>query len=79
MNIVFTGKIEETRKEVEAFINSHGHNFQKSVNWQTDLLVVGQRAAHFTDKKSTKEHEAENRGIKIIHVQTLDDMLEYFI
>jgi len=79
MNIVFTGKIEETRKEVEAFINSHGHHFQKSVNWDTDLLVVGKRGAHFDDKKSTKEHEADHRNVQIIRVQTLDDMLEYFV
>lgn len=82
MNIVFTGKLEETRKELEVFLNRIGHHLQKSVTWDTDMLVVGIRAERFVEdgrKISTKEMKARGKGVKIIHVETIESMMEYFV
>ena len=82
-NIVFTGKLEETRKELELELKNYNVTLQKSVNYDTDIVVVGVRGQHFIDggygSKSAKEKAAFNKGIKIIHVNTIEDMLEYFI
>lgn len=79
MKVCYTGKIKETRTEIIEFVENHGHTFHKAIMWDTDLLVVGKRGAGFDDPKSKKEREAESKGIRIIHVEKLDDMLEYFI
>ena len=82
MHIVFTGKLEETRKELEITLDELGHHLQKSLTYQTDMLVVGVRAERFVEdgrRKSTKEIKAEDHGIKIIHVNSINDMLEYFV
>ena len=82
MNIVFTGKLEETRKELETELYQLGHNLQKTVNYETDILVVGTRAQRFIEdgrKKSSKEISAESKAVRIIHVNTINDMLEYFV
>jgi len=79
MTFCYTGKIVETRKELEEFIVNHGHEFHKSITWDTEVLAVGKRGVQFTDKKSKKQVEAEQKGIRIIHIEKLDDMLEYFI
>jgi len=82
-NIVFTGKLEETRKELEVELKNYDVTLQKSVTWDTDIVVVGVRGQHFIDggygKKSGKESAALEKGIKIIHVDTIVDMLEYFV
>lgn len=79
MNFCYTGKIAETRKEIQDYIEGFGHTFQKKVSWETDVLVVGERGAGFKDPESKKEKEAISFGIRIVRVSKLDDMLEYFI
>ena len=56
---------------------------QKKVDWDTKLLVVGVRAEHLVSKgygkKSTKEVDAESKGVRIVHVDSLDMMIEYLL
>jgi len=83
MNIVFTGKLKETRKELEAEVERFGHQLEKRVTADTDLVVVGVREERFLAQGfsavSKKEHEAKMRGIQIVRVGTIEDMLEYFV
>ena len=79
MKVCYTGKIKEGRKEIIEYVENHGHIFHKAIMWNTDLLVVGQRGAGFDDPKSKKQREAEATNVRIIFVEKLDDMLEYFI
>jgi len=79
MTFCYTGKIAETRKEIQEYIEGYGHEFNKTVSWDTEVLVVGQRGAGFDNPKSKKQLQAEKNGIRIIFIEKLDDMLEYFI
>ncbi len=82
MNIVFTGKIKETRKELEASLNRGGHQLQKKVEWNTNLLVIGKRKQALIEKgmpKSKKELAADSKGIKTIHVESLTEMIQYLM
>jgi len=82
MTIVFTGKIAETRKEIEKECKLHGIRMDSRVTYSTDVLFVGKRAKHFIDEgseKSKKEIDAEQKNIQIEFIDSLDMIVEYFI
>jgi len=83
MNIIFTGKIDVTRKKIEVMCKGVGITLQKSVTNNTNVLFVGVRGQHFINDgygtKSTKEKAALEKGIKIEHIESIDEILEYFV
>ena len=83
MRMVFTGKLNEGRKEIEVMCKNAGIIMEKTVTYNTDVLFVGARAEHFINdgygSKSTKERAADNKGVKIEYITTIDEILEYFI
>ena len=82
MRMVFTGKLEETRKEIEANCKNAGIQMDKAVSYNTDVLFVGVRAQHFIDegmKLSSKEIAAREKGVDIQYITSIDEIAEYFI
>ena len=83
MTIVFTGKLEQTRNEIEKMCENAGIRMEKAVTYNTDVLFVGSRAEHFIKdgygKKSKKEKDAYSKSVKIEYITSIDEILEYFI
>lgn len=79
MNIVFTGKLEETRNELKAMVEGKNCTMQKTVNWDTDILFVGVRGAQFGDTKSQKELLAEKFGVRIKRINSIHEVPQYLI
>lgn len=83
MRIVFTGRFKETKKQLRAKVEGYGHIWQSSVHHTTDLVVVGYRDQFHIDNgsgmKSLKEREGVLHRCKIIHISSIDDMVEYFV
>lgn len=79
MNIVFTGKLKETRNELEHMITTQNCKMQKAITHDTDLLLVGKRADHFGDTKSSKEIKAEQFGIRIKYIQSIEEVPQLLI
>lgn len=83
MNIVFTGKLAENRKELEEIVTSANCHIQKAVTRDTDILFVGVRGKQFVNQgygeKSTKERTAERLGIKIKYINSIEEVPQYLI
>lgn len=83
MNIVFTGRLKETKDELRKQVENYGHTWQNRVDWHTDLVVVGHRDQSFIDKgygkESKKEREAKRYNCRIVRVTSIEDMIEYFV
>lgn len=79
MNIVFTGKLSETRNELKAMVEGKNCTMQSAVNWDTDILFVGVRGAQFGDTKSTKELTAERMGVKVKRINSIHEVPQYLI
>ncbi len=77
MKIAFTGALDKTRNEVEDIIRHHGHKFHKKVSGKTDLLVVGGTKEHHD--KTSKHRDAVMKGVKIVYVETFDELVRMFI
>ena len=60
INIVFTGKMERTRPDMENFARSLDANVQNGVKSTTDWLVAGQRTG------KTKISKAKKLGVRIL-------------
>ena len=59
-NVVFTGKMDRTRAEMEDLARSKGMHPQGAVNRSTDILVTGARVGR------TKIDKAKSLGVEII-------------
>lgn len=83
MHIVFTGRLSETKKQLQSEVENYGHVWQSKVDWRTDLVVVGHRDQSHIDRGSGKESQKERDGkvhnCKIVRVTTIEDMIEYFV
>ena len=83
MYIVFTGRLDETKKELQKQVENYGHVWQNKVDWRTDLVVVGHRDQSFIDKgmgkASQKERDGASHNCRIVRVSTIEDMIEYFV
>jgi len=69
--IVFTGKLWDTRKNVEDFVTRHGACISPNLSKKPNIiLVVGEFGSR---GPSVKYYEAQRKGINIVSV---DDLLE---
>ena len=68
--IVITGKLSKGRNEYEKLIEEAGHQFQKSLSKDTDILVVGENVG------ANKTEKATRWGTKIRDETWLTDLLD---
>lgn len=79
LDFVQTGEFPEaTKYEIEDLISSHGGKVHKSLVKCTNYLLLGEQVADNLKygSKSTKEVEAEKRGIPILNYSDLLNMIE---
>lgn len=69
---VITGKIEGwSRKQIEGALSEHGWELGSSVSGSTNVLF------NASGRESTKTKSAEKKGVPVVSVETIEDVIEW--